>query len=709
MDLLPFIRSLGAAPDPAPASDLLRLALRHHSSALTESLDEDLVRAGGMLGHADPAIRHFLFTTLYPVWLEADAPPDPVLSGAVLFAATQVAARRLVPSGRQIFVQIGRGGEEAFAAAAAANPFLPSFLHILTDDVPPPPAKAANWPGLLGRLTGCTASPASPPLPSPMRSPEALDMQPRLRKAPLRDRLDRWTSEFHQVARVAAGTEPVLPEETRLGVCVLNGLDGAAAYETLLRRLAERFTDTSAAILALPAGEAEALAHYLRTAFPRLDDGGWTKWVARHDYVHAGKPRTLLCVSGEAFDPPPPPAVRTLSGHHPEPRDYASIVTKSDSAFAGENLEITPAVRLTALPPLFLDPPDSVPAGYRDHLAARELDERPVTFSRLPGGAIFAGSTRYELLKHNFCDIDPSNFGKPAMFPVYALDGAGNVVRPNCHSFDWPQYEVDRRDGGKQLVMSVQRRRHVSGDAVMVFDSEANSHWLFEGFFPLYALERLGIQPTVLVRGNLPDYQFEMLTGLGIPKDRIIRLLPGDFVTCDTLYVYDVEFTINPEMAAFTERFADRFVPPAPDEGIGERIYVARTDSRVHRRFLNENAVVEAALDLGYRLVVPSQLDVRGLITTFRRARVIAGALGAGLLNSIYSRPGARLLVMTAELYYETHLKRLCAVKGHRLGWSFGPPFRCDDVVFRGFCSDWVIDVDRVTDELHRLAKDDAP
>ena len=108
------------------------------------------------------------------------------------------------------------------------------------------------------------------------------------------------------------------------------------------------------------------------------------------------------------------------------------------------------------------------------------------------------------------------------------------------------------------------------------------------------------------------------------------------------------------------------------NKSLGEMIYVSRQDARNARILINEPEIEARLAEIGFKSVNSSQHSPEDLASIFFNARVIVGPLGAGLLNSITSKPGTRIVALTAPSYYEAHVAQVSSLKGHRLRYVIG-------------------------------------
>lgn len=93
-----------------------------------------------------------------------------------------------------------------------------------------------------------------------------------------------------------------------------------------------------------------------------------------------------------------------------------------------------------------------------------------------------------------------------------------------------------------------------------------------------------------------------------------------------------------------------------------ERLFVLRR--WYNRNIVNETELAQLAQERGFKIFNPAEADLATQISVFRDARVIVGAMGSSLTNTIYSRPGSRLIVLSPESMPDVFLWMLCQLRG---------------------------------------------
>ena len=87
-----------------------------------------------------------------------------------------------------------------------------------------------------------------------------------------------------------------------------------------------------------------------------------------------------------------------------------------------------------------------------------------------------------------------------------------------------------------------------------------------------------------------------------------------------------------------------------PAVGGSERLYVSRCDAG-SRCVLNEQAVMGLLETFGFRSVTLSSMSLDQQIAAFQSCEIVIGAHGAGLSNTVFCRPGTKVVELSAPQY----------------------------------------------------------
>lgn len=141
------------------------------------------------------------------------------------------------------------------------------------------------------------------------------------------------------------------------------------------------------------------------------------------------------------------------------------------------------------------------------------------------------------------------------------------------------------------------------------------------------------------------------------------------------------------------------FAPTAASRSGGRRLYVSRLHQPQFRRLENEREIEGLMTAHGFEVIYPEQLTFAEQVRLFSEASVLAGAGGSNMINSIFSLPGARILLLTQwhpkiNYYFFSHLAQL---NGHRLEYLLGQVTRRHAFYYQ---NDFVVDLARVEQAL---------
>ncbi len=237
---------------------------------------------------------------------------------------------------------------------------------------------------------------------------------------------------------------------------------------------------------------------------------------------------------------------------------------------------------------------------------------------------------------------------------------------------------------------------YYDGSAAALFFHTAcgshHSHWLVQGLPRLELFERTAAQyDSVLVYDTIKPYQYDMLSTLGIPRDKVLVRQGLGPMRFKELYVV---YTWNDFLPAFQniEKLIDAYYQPgAPGPA---KVYVSRKDAVGVRKFLNEDDLISLLQKYDFEIVVPSTLTAAQEVALFRDARIICGPLGAGLYNSIFTKPGAFMWIIGDPCYVMDWAPELCGLRGHRHGYYFGNSLYSYEDSHMGTHNNWILNLE---------------
>jgi capsular polysaccharide biosynthesis protein len=193
------------------------------------------------------------------------------------------------------------------------------------------------------------------------------------------------------------------------------------------------------------------------------------------------------------------------------------------------------------------------------------------------------------------------------------------------------------------------------------------AHWLLEVLPRLALLEACPEYRSLplLVNEKLYPQQLDALRMLNrdhhpievLPigkRIRVERLIHPSNLTTSMLMRYrpsapasSMDVALHPQAVAFLR---ERLIPRGDSTGKpGRRIWVSRKTKRQagNRRMVNEEEIEALFRDVGFEIIVPESLSFREQVGAFAGAAMVAGCAGAGMINSIFSPAGTRILMFT--------------------------------------------------------------
>jgi hypothetical protein len=205
----------------------------------------------------------------------------------------------------------------------------------------------------------------------------------------------------------------------------------------------------------------------------------------------------------------------------------------------------------------------------------------------------------------------------------------------------------------------------------MPSSSNGFSHWMIESFLPLLVAQEFGLKCNVICNGPLNEYAKLYLELIGISQ--VMQMEQNICYFCDFLVSpinIDVD-NIPVQMMTVHHPLAlqgiNRLLRNA---GILQReqtqkIYVSRGDVKQYRHIINEDKVSKLFYERGYREINSSKLNPLESLQMYSSAKIIAGPLGAGLVNSIFSKSKTKIISFQSRTYYDPLLQQIAYLLGH--------------------------------------------
>ena len=174
-------------------------------------------------------------------------------------------------------------------------------------------------------------------------------------------------------------------------------------------------------------------------------------------------------------------------------------------------------------------------------------------------------------------------------------------------------------------------------------------HWVVLLLTPLNHMKTLGLLEgrRLVVPEGLSAWMLESCHAIGVSADDVLIVPPDVEVrVTDALLVSSVEFA----SPVLLQSLRATLLPPSVADGEDAPcyLYLSRLD-QTRRPFLNEFEIEAIARDLGFTIIRPETLSFVEQVRLFDRAAGVAGPEGAAFTNTIFCKPGARILPMLNE------------------------------------------------------------
>jgi hypothetical protein len=222
-------------------------------------------------------------------------------------------------------------------------------------------------------------------------------------------------------------------------------------------------------------------------------------------------------------------------------------------------------------------------------------------------------------------------------------------------------------------------------------DSEFNGygHLLLEALSQIWAVKDARAN-RVLISDKAASYFTPLFEPFDLPP-LVTFKRPVQFeslIVANQCYVLDESITTK-----FTEictRIRDHFDPSgAPTR----KLYVSRSGA-AQRKLENEAEVENVMRARGFEIIHPEKLKVSDQVRVFSNAAVIVGAVGSGLYNAAFSRPGTRRLILAPPQFYTRNDMLLSALTGVPPIYVFGEQERMTRS--QSMTAGWNLPIDRL-------------
>mgnify|MGYP003152318244 CR=1 FL=1 len=257
-------------------------------------------------------------------------------------------------------------------------------------------------------------------------------------------------------------------------------------------------------------------------------------------------------------------------------------------------------------------------------------------------------------------------------------------------------------------------------------------HWLYDTIPYLYSyFIELHKTPDLKLLVNTPDgeddlypFVYETLRLLGIEKSDLIFLDPK--VKYETI-VIGSSLTHNRMSLEPPHKGLFSIINMMDgDESINEdKIYISRrtwtqkksdnigTDYTKERMCVNEDEVVELFKSYGYKEVFCENLSMKEKVGLFRNAKYVAGCIGGGMSNVLFSKPDTKVISINSPEFFPTNDRLKYALNHTNLTMFEYTKFvdRKEGVITDdnalsisgGMNSHWMVDIKKLEESLNEI------
>lgn len=196
--------------------------------------------------------------------------------------------------------------------------------------------------------------------------------------------------------------------------------------------------------------------------------------------------------------------------------------------------------------------------------------------------------------------------------------------------------------------------RHIQGTTVVLSSNEPSNYGslLFRIIPKFITLQHVGLSNLpVIVWAHSARYR-KFFDLLGVEPNNLIQHESEMITRLDRAIVPSLrnpDAYLDQESYAFMQALADRFDEPPH----GRRIYISRLRhgkvSSATRIMLNETELIAKLPQLNFEIIEPEQLSLEEQIATFASADLVVGPSGSAMFNTVFCRPGTKIVDIESE------------------------------------------------------------
>ncbi len=261
----------------------------------------------------------------------------------------------------------------------------------------------------------------------------------------------------------------------------------------------------------------------------------------------------------------------------------------------------------------------------------------------------------------------------------------------NALQFDGRVFSFDRPDVASEAVP-------LPDSAIFLSSMEENNYgaFLLRVVPKLIQMQDLGCHDRPVVVTSNSDWKRRILGYMGVAPQRLIHHAAEQAYRGRNLLVPSLRlptFFLDDRSVATFQSLADRLSAGAAlPADVSDHVYVSRiAASRAnpgYRAMQNEPELVEVMRDQGYFIFEPQLHPFEVQVQVFAQAKVVVGAGGAGMFNTIFCRPGTTVLSMEPQPDWLVGHSNIFASMGHRYILAVGGSDPTDHSVQKRWSAD---------------------
>ncbi|HEY9640117.1 MAG TPA: tetratricopeptide repeat protein [Coleofasciculaceae cyanobacterium] len=181
-------------------------------------------------------------------------------------------------------------------------------------------------------------------------------------------------------------------------------------------------------------------------------------------------------------------------------------------------------------------------------------------------------------------------------------------------------------------------------------------HWMVDILPRLEILRQHGIEWNAIdwfwINSVDHPFQQQTLSALGIPKAKILPSDQHPYIQADQLITPAFPGHLGWVEPWALEFLRNTFLPLGEQvhAAFPQRLYISRAQAN-HRRVLNEAAVLQHLMPLGFVPIALETLAFAEQVALFSQAEIVIAPHGGGLTNILFCRPGTTVIELVSPRY----------------------------------------------------------